>query len=106
MRIIAEPHLGLAMLGEDAVRLDRRTYNDRGIVAGAHLHRLLAQSRQDHGIAVGSEVAVVTARLTDANAGGAHRVDERAIVERLGDAGMRGVALLVRSPLRIDLVRR
>src|SRR5215218_1255585 len=105
-RIVAEPDLRLAVLRKDAVRLDGRPHDGGGEVSRADTNRLLPEAGKDDRIAVGAEIAVIPPRLSDPDAGAADGIDERAVVQRVRDAGVYRVALLVRATLGVDLIRR
>src|SRR5512146_1548748 len=93
--VVGEPDLRVAVLRETAARLDRWTNDCRGKGAGTNRARVFADAREDDRISVGYEIPVVAPRLANADAGRAHGVDERAVVEWIGDAGLRRVVVLL-----------
>ena len=81
--VVRKPDLGVAVLGEDARRLDDRLDDDRVELAGGHADALLAQHLDGDRVAVGPEVAVEGVGLPDGERDGADEVQERAVVERV-----------------------
>src|SRR5437762_3039885 len=104
--LVGEPHPGVGLLGEDtaAVR-DARTDHDRVPLPARDAHAVALQYLDDDRIALGPEVALVLVALADLERHGADPVEERGIVERLGDRRCRAVAprLAVHPGVGVDL---
>ena len=74
---------------------DRRTHHGGGERSGVHRHRIMTQSGEHHGTAVGADVAIIATGFSDADVRSTDGVDERSVVERVGDARFRGFVVLL-----------
>ena len=90
---------------EQALRFDAWLEHDRVELAGGHFDVLAAVDLDDDRIAIGVIVAVERVRLADDERNRAHEVDERPLVERLGDAREFLPVAGVHPPVGIELVR-
>jgi hypothetical protein len=82
--VVRKPDLGVAVLAEEAARLDHGLDDDRVELAGGDADALAAQHADRHRVAIGTEVAIEAVRLADVERDGTQKVDERAVVERIG----------------------
>src|SRR5579883_1318765 len=81
--IVREPDLRLAMLREDATRLDDRLHDDGVERARRHLDPLPAQDADRDRVRLRVEVLVERVRVPDVERERAHEIQERAVVERV-----------------------
>src|SRR2546428_152207 len=91
--VVGEPHARVGLFGKDAAAVgDAVAHHDRVPLSPGRAHALATEHFDDHRIALGAEVTVVLIALSLLERHGADPVEERGVVQRIGDRGERAVA--------------